>query len=109
MGNPSTEQHRTIDLPLTFGCNLSSNFILPGAGNVTLALKSTGMWANTLLVYSPDNGGYLGNGGDDTPLRGGKFSDFQGGVNVAAWAAGGLIPAVMRGTTVSGYIHIWSV
>ena len=46
---------------------------------------------------------YLGNGGDDTPLRGGKFSDFQGGVKVAAFASGGLIPAAMRGTNVSGY------
>ena len=56
------------------------------------------------LVYSPDNGGYLGNGGDDTPLRGGKFSDFQGGVKVAAFASGGLIPPAMRGTNVSGYL-----
>ena len=87
--------------------------------------------------YSPDNGGYLGPGGDDTPLlvdcfalhstalnalhcslvfdaldtlvvdsRGGKFSDFQGGVNVAAWAAGGLLPKSMHGTEVNGYIHI---
>ena len=53
-----------------------------------------------------DNGGYLGNGGDDTPLRGGKFSDFQGGVRVAAFAAGGLLPAAVRGGEVDGYIHI---
>ena len=38
--------------------------------------------------------------------RGGKFSDFQGGVNVAAWAAGGLLPKSMHGTEVNGYIHI---
>ena len=53
-------------------------FLDDSVGNVTAALKATGLWANTLLVYSPDNGGYLGSGGDDTPLRGGKFSDFQG-------------------------------
>eukprot|EP01045_Picozoa_sp_COSAG04_P006221 COSAG04_NODE_302_length_17393_cov_6.251417_10_plen_83_part_00 len=53
-----------------------------------------------------DNGGYLGNGGDDTPLRGGKFSDFQGGVRVAAFAAGGLLPPAVRGGEVDGYIHI---
>jgi hypothetical protein len=29
-----------------------------------------------------------------------------GGVNVAAWAAGGLLPSAMHGTEVSGYIHI---
>ena len=48
-----------------------------GVGNVTGALQRTGMYDNTLIVYSLDNGGYLGNGGDDLPFRGGKFSDFQ--------------------------------
>lgn len=81
-------------------------FLDESMGNLTAVLRRTGLWDNLLLVYSPDNGGYLGNGGDDTPLRGGKFSDFQGGVKVAAFASGGLIPAAMRGTNVSGYIHI---
>ena len=35
------------------------------------------MWENTWLVFSADNGGYLRQGGDNTPLRGGKFSDFE--------------------------------
>jgi len=70
------------------------------------ALKRRGMWENTLLVYSPDNGGYQGQGGDDTPLRGGKFSDFEGGVRVASFAAGGLIPKSMHGNSVSGLISI---
>jgi arylsulfatase A-like enzyme len=66
-------------------------FLDESMGNLTAALKRTGLWANLLLVYSPDNGGYLGNGGDDTPLRGGKFSDFQ--VRVAPL----LVPILHRG------------
>lgn len=81
-------------------------FLDDSMGNITAALKRTGLWQNTLLVYSPDNGGYQGNGGDDAPLRGGKFSDFEGGTRVAAFASGGFLPEAMRGTSVSGMIHV---
>ena len=58
------------------------------------------------VVYSADNGGYLGNGGNSTPYRGGKFSDFDGGTRVPAWISGGLVPAAMRGTTLDTLVHI---
>jgi hypothetical protein len=38
--------------------------------------------SNMGLLDSSDNGGYLGNGGNSTPYRGGKFSDFDGGTRV---------------------------
>ena len=57
--------------------NGMASFLDESVGNVTAALKSSGMWASTLLVYSADNGGYIGNGGDSSPWRGGKFSDFE--------------------------------
>ena len=69
-------------------------------------LRRTGLWATTLLVFSGDNGGYLGSGGDNHPRRGGKFSDFNGGVRVAAFVSGGYLPAAVRGTQQSGMIHI---
>ena len=63
------------------------------------------------VVYSADNGGYLGNGGNSTPYRGGKFSDFDGGTRVPAWIAGGFVPTAMRGTTLDTLVHIadWCV
>lgn len=78
--------------------------------NVTEALKATGMWADTLFVFASDNGGPSLVGGpsnaNNYPLRGGKGNDFEGGVRTAAFAAGGLIPAAMRGTRQEGYVHV---
>jgi arylsulfatase I/J len=53
--------------------NGMTTFLDDAIGNVTAALKAKGMWDDTLLVFSGDNGGYLGQGGDNTPFRGGKF------------------------------------
>lgn len=64
------------------------------------------MWDNMLIVFSADNGGYLGNGGDDTPRRGGKFGDFEGGTRVNSFISGGFVPAAVRGTPVDGMVHI---
>ena len=46
------------------------------------------MWESTLLLWSSDNGGpqyWLGN---NYPLRGGKGTDFEGGVSTAAFISG---------------------
>ena len=41
------------------------------------------------------------------PLRGMKFTDYEGGTRVASWVSGGVIPATQRGTTHSaGLVHI---
>ena len=62
------------------------------------------MYDDTLIVFTPDNGAYLGSGGDSTPYRGGKFSDFSGGVRVAAFVSGGFVPAARRGATARGLL-----
>merc|ERR1712190_174520 len=40
------------------------------------------------------------------PLRGGKMSDWEGGIRVNAFASGGFIPASERGIQVDKSIHI---
>ena len=60
--------------------------------NLTLSLKLRGMWANTLMLFASDNGAtQLGNG-NNYPLRGGKYSDFEGGVRTISFLAGGALP-----------------
>jgi arylsulfatase I/J len=78
-------------------------------GNVTDLLKARGMWADTLMVLSSDNGGPMDvaeSGSTNFPLRGAKYSDFEGGIRVAAFASGGFLPAAVRGTVNEGTVHI---
>ena len=74
-------------------------------GNMTEILKRQGFWVNLLLVVSSDNGGPLGSA-NNYPLKGGKFSDWQGGIRVNAFVTGGYLPENMRGQKTEGYIHI---
>mmetsp|Transcript_14657 Transcript_14657/g.16265 ORF Transcript_14657/g.16265 Transcript_14657/m.16265 type:complete len:533 (+) Transcript_14657:62-1660(+) len=87
------------------------NFIDSRIGMIVNKLKEKGMYEDTLIVMSADNGGPIyGNGtsgGNNWPLRGGKVSNFEGGVRVNAFASGGLIPKERRGTKEEGYICGW--
>jgi arylsulfatase A-like enzyme len=40
------------------------------------------VWQNTLLFFISDNGGPLAQTADNTPLRGGKHQDYEGGIRV---------------------------
>ena len=46
------------------------------------ALKDGGVWENTLIFFISDNGGPLAQSADNTPLRGGKHTDYEGGIRV---------------------------
>ena len=74
-------------------------------GNVTKALKQHKLWNNLLFVTSADNGGPLGSA-NNYPMKGGKFSDWQGGIRVNAFVSGGYLPEKMRGQKTDGYIHL---
>jgi len=74
--------------------------------NVTHALKASGMWPNTLLVWTNDNGSPVQVGGSNHPLRGGKGSNWEGGTRVPAFVNGGLLPAAQRGKSQDGLLHI---
>ena len=82
-------------------------------GNVTDALKARGLWEDTLMVLHSDNGGPVDvaeSGSNNWPLRGGKYSRFEGGLRANAFASGGYLPAAVRGTTNAGIMHVadWS-
>jgi len=77
-------------------------------GEVVNAIKAKGMWDNTLVVFSSDNGGpvYEPGSANNHPLKGGKYSDWEGGVRVNAWVSGGFVPKAKRGSTYSGVMSI---
>eukprot|EP00730_Choanoeca_flexa_P002296 TRINITY_DN10995_c0_g1_i1.p1 TRINITY_DN10995_c0_g1~~TRINITY_DN10995_c0_g1_i1.p1 ORF type:complete len:504 (+),score=85.75 TRINITY_DN10995_c0_g1_i1:70-1581(+) len=85
-------------------------------GNVTQALKDTGLWDNTLIVVHSDNGGpiyqcpdlntSICGGANNYPLRGGKTSVFQGGIRVTSFLSGGYLPPSRRGAVEDGMVLV---
>lgn len=77
------------------------------------ALRSAGMWDNTLLVFASDNGGpiYLNGtaGASNYPLRGGKLSNWQGGIRVPAFVSGGFLPPAVRGGRSAAAATLWDI
>lgn len=87
------------------------NYVDDEIREITMLLKERNMWNNTLLVFHTDNGGEImaaGTcGGNNYPLRGGKFSNFEGGIRVNAFVSGGFLPASRRGVRENGLITSW--
>jgi len=104
------------------------NFLDDQVGNVTQKFRDLGMWNDTLMVLSSDNGGCVlgfdGNcfqntpgdhgttcfngeaGGNNYPLRGGKYTGFEGGVRSNSFVSGGFLPESVCGTRLEEIIHI---
>eukprot|EP00949_MAST-11_sp_MAST-11-sp1_P002575 g2575.t1 len=80
-------------------------------GRVIDALAARNMLKDTLITFHSDNGGEIMGaglcGGNNWPLTGGKFSNFEGGIRVNAFVAGGAVPASRRGITLSNLITVW--
>ncbi|NJN28482.1 MAG: sulfatase-like hydrolase/transferase [Cyclobacteriaceae bacterium] len=53
-----------------------------GVGQVIDKLRSSGLYDNTIIVFSSDNGGLLSSGANNGPLRDGKQSVYEGGLRV---------------------------
>lgn len=78
-----------------------------GIKNLTAALRSKGMWDNTILMLSADNGGDNPVGkASNYPLVGRKCLSWEGGTRVFAFVSGGLVPPSLRGTTNNQLMHI---
>ena len=73
--------------------------------NLTEALYRTGLWDNTLILWTSDNGGVKR--GNNYPLRGHKHDPWEGGTRATAFLSGGYLPKHVRGTSTGNkLIHI---
>jgi len=77
-------------------------------------LKEQGLWNNTLIWATTDNGGMLphgivdgaaGSASSNTPLRAGKGTLFEGGVRGVSFVTGGYLPESAYGKTVEGLLQ----
>ena len=55
-----------------------------GVGKVVEALKAAGLYNNSIIIFSTDNGG-VKTGSSNYPLRGAKESVLEGGVRGVGW------------------------
>ena len=61
------------------------------------------------MVVSSDNGGPAFSdqrAASNWPLRGGKYTYFEGGLRTTAFVTGGRLPPALRGTNISAPIHV---
>eukprot|EP01084_Bolivina_argentea_P055375 101537_1 len=89
-------------------------------GDLIELYKQLGLWDNTFLILTTDNGGMprwnatgplfnssiASSVGSNYPLRGGKVTLFQGGMLGVAFISGPLIPQYLRGSKNNGLFHV---
>jgi len=84
------------------------NYMDDAVAQIVTALKAKAMWDSTLMLFTSDNGGpiYYPGSANNFPLKGGKMADWEGGVRVNAFLAGGVVPKDARGTKLDALVHI---
>ncbi|XP_078610511.1 arylsulfatase B-like [Branchiostoma floridae x Branchiostoma japonicum] len=60
-------------------------------GRIVEAMEEAKLWNNTLLIFSTDNGGWPENAGNNYPLKGGKFTLWEGGTRGVAFVHGNMV------------------
>jgi len=83
-------------------------FLDDTVGALVEATKAKGMWDDTLVIFTSDNGGpiYEPGAANNYPLKGGKYSDWEGGIRTNAFVSGGFVPAARRGSVHAGVVSI---
>lgn len=76
-----------------------------GVENITDVMRARGMWQDTLVVFHTDNGGPSDHASNH-PLRGAKFTFWDGGLKGVAFVSGGAVPSPVRGTLFDGLAHV---
>ena len=74
-----------------------------GIGQVINALKESGQYDNTIIVFSSDNGGHLPSKANNGPLRDGKQSMYEGGLKVPTCISW---PGKIKAGSVSSQVHL---
>ncbi|XP_060066095.1 arylsulfatase B-like [Ylistrum balloti] len=73
-------------------------------GKVTAAFQAKGIWDDTIMIFSTDNGGQILKGGNNWPLRGWKGSLWEGGIHGVGFVHGKALQK--KGTISSELIHV---
>ena len=74
--------------------------------NLTDALKTKGMWNNTILFFLGDNGAPTANAGSNSEHKGAKFTHWEGGHRVASFIGGPLVTPALRGQWYNQTVHL---
>ncbi|XP_072050918.1 arylsulfatase I-like [Amphiura filiformis] len=82
------------------------NCLDEGVRNVTDTLKETGLYDNTIIIFSADNGAATHHAGNNWPLRGTKTTFFEGGVHGVGFIHSPLLPDQIKGTTSHAWMHV---
>jgi len=100
-GKPIDSENRRLYAAMTL-------YMDAAIGEAVDALKQKKMYDNTLIIFTSDNGGpiYEPGAASNHPLRGGKYTDWDGGVRTNAWVSGGFVPQKRRGAKYTGIINV---
>ncbi|XP_061821723.2 arylsulfatase I [Nerophis lumbriciformis] len=75
-----------------------------GVRQVVQELKSSGLYNNSILIYSSDNGGQPLSGGSNWPLRGGKGTYWEGGIRAVGFVHSPILKR--KGVISKALIHV---
>lgn len=75
-------------------------------GKIVDALKTAGMWDDTVLLVMGDNGGLISDAASNYPFSGEKNTGWEGGVKVPAFWSGGYLLQALEKPHTSSNLHL---